>query len=204
MFRRRTVRSKRPKLDPETSKRLLAAMGLLKGEFLKDAMDYAASLAVGAGDLPRAQEILESLGQMISEIQRPGESEQPGSARPAPDWVQSLVDEVEGLRERGVVSRREIPGERTGPWVERLERLVFLARAVEEFGTEPMGEIRGEEYSEAAALIGALEDSYVLSLSADPTRRARRLTTEEVMRRIKAVRAEGAWDPNVALKPHEA
>jgi hypothetical protein len=79
-------------------------------------------------------------------------------------------------------------------WHEALERLAERARSVEQFMTTPLGEFEGQEFGAGVALLGAIEDSLLLTLSDDENERGGAADAEEIRELLLAARDEGIWD----------
>jgi len=112
------------------------------------------------------------------------------------DWLVDL------LRDCEVHGRESIRGA-VADTLERyrwelLERLALRARAVEELRGEPLNEVEGEEHPEALALLGAVEDSLLLSSLQEGDGLSLRATSAEVYLGLIGARGEGIWD---FLKP---
>jgi hypothetical protein len=188
--------------DGDARERLLVAMRALRTELLKAAVDYGAALAVSDGDYRGARQILEWLESLAGEALTGARDFQVASAGGgSEDSLERLVDSLRELEDVLVDPPGDIPKEdEEADWRERLERLAELGRAVEQFGVEPLGEIIGEAFSEGVLLLGAVEDSYVLSLSPHEGLRALRLSPEELAQRLEAARIEGTWDFSASLR----
>jgi hypothetical protein len=184
---------KRPALtaDGDRSEQLRLAVIELRVGLLKVSVEYGVLAAIRAGEYGYARRILGWLEQRIASgmLATLGHNEEALER-----WPAMLRDGVLDAEAAG----GELGGELLAPpgtgWLEELERLVVRARAVEEFGVEPLGEVEGQQAGAGVTLLSAIVDSLVLALSDDSSRRALSMTADQLYGRLEAAEQEGAWD----------
>lgn len=165
-------------------------------------MDYGVALAVSRHDYDGALQILGWADRLVEEAHAEA-AQSPGtdpSADSASRWPRPLIADIDELQDLDIDPPASVPDDASRKlWIARLEKVAALGRAIEEFGGEPLGEVVGEEFDEGVTLLGAIEDSYVLSLSTDEHRRGCRMPPEELAQRLEAARAAFTWDGEVVF-----
>ncbi len=188
--------------DPEVQRRFLGATRALRSELLLAAVDYGVALAVSGGDYDGALQILGWADRLVEQAYtQADQAPRTDSLADSPSrWPRPLIADIHALQDLGVEPPGFVPDESSRTlWIARLEKLAALGRAVEEFGVEPLGERVGDEFDEGVTLLGAIEDSYTLSLSTDDQQRSRRMAPEELAQRLEAAREAFTWDGEVAF-----
>jgi hypothetical protein len=159
----------------------------LRIELLKTATAYGFNVALHDGDLSTAKELLELYEACLgpyAELQPDASSDRA--------WLDSLRLVI-GQAEAGKVSREDtalVPSEVRA----QLEGLEARTRSVELLGLEPMSEGDDGLLTVGSRLLGAVEDSLLLSLDPDPRREGVRVGPRDVCRLIATAREEGVWD----------
>jgi hypothetical protein len=183
------------KVDPD----LWEAIVRLRIALLVVATLYGVWAAITVGGVARAEEWREWLTWVTEFVERVAVSmggDRGTAARGdreewIPAWPTEFLELIADHQKVGAESARIIWDP---DWREPLERLVDRARAVERFDVRPLGEVKGELFGDGVALLGAVQDSLVLVLSADEDRRSLRADSETVYGLLMAARRHGIWD----------
>jgi hypothetical protein len=162
-----------------------AAIAAMRIKLLKTAVAYGLTLALHDGDLRTSKDLLALCEACL------------GAYAEAPAQGDAITW-LDGLR---LVVRQAEAGNLDQEWTalvptdvsKELEGLEAACRSVELFGVEPMA--NGDSHLVAGSrLLGAAEDSLVLTLAPDPRREGLRVGPGEICELIGAAREEGVWD----------
>jgi hypothetical protein len=192
--------------DQEAERGTWIAVAALRIEVLHAGSAYGILTAMSLGGIARAREWrtwLDWVEGFVAQLRNRGE-ELGSEAVDSPDWgrwlsvLNELLAEFERSGAEAHADALDVGVERD--WaIEQLERLAELSRPIEQRAGEPLGEIEDVDFGAGKALLAAVQDSLVLSLSDDPARRAMRAGPEEIYELLVTARQEGAWDFFAAL-----